>query len=180
MSAEATTSTSIPPSTSQHTLNLDSVPVQSPPPPEIESTLSRLSAYRNVRGVMVLSRSSLASTSTTPSSSASASNASSTSTVHAASTVGSGVGLMPNGIDSNLDHTSVGGIIQTTGTIFEGESGAKYAKAVEAIVGGVSKALNDCEAGDELRFMRIRTKKHELIITPDERYLLVVLQDPGQ
>ncbi|TYJ52843.1 hypothetical protein B9479_006523 [Cryptococcus floricola] len=28
--------------------------------------------------------------------------------------------------------------------------------------------------------MRIRTKRHELIITPDEKYVLVVLQDPGQ
>lgn len=53
---------------------------------------------------------------------------------------------------------------------------------------------------DEPKFMRIRTKKHELIITPgktlsiiifsllfryanqnlDDKYVLVVLQDPGQ
>lgn len=51
---------------------------------------------------------------------------------------------------------------------------------------------NAADGQDELRFMRVRTKRHELIITPgelilairvdrkDERYLLVVLQDPGQ
>ncbi|OCF79102.1 dynein light chain roadblock-type [Kwoniella mangroviensis CBS 8886] len=141
----------LPPSTSQHTLSLDTLPNQSPPPPEIESTLSRLSAYRNVRGVMILSRSSSASIQAT------------------------------NGSSSeNSGGAGVGGIIQTTGNIFEGESGTKYAKAVEEIVLRVGKALNDCEPGDELKFMRIRTKKHELIITPDEKYLLVVLQDPGQ
>ncbi|CAE6451418.1 unnamed protein product [Rhizoctonia solani] len=26
----------------------------------------------------------------------------------------------------------------------------------------------------------MRTKKHELMISPDERYILVVLQDPSQ
>ncbi|WVQ63790.1 uncharacterized protein L199_001944 [Kwoniella botswanensis] len=142
----------LPPSTSQHTLSLDALPVQSPPPPEIESTLSRLSAYRNVRGVMILSRSSSAS-------------------------------IQPDGSSSENGGgalAGVGGIIQTTGNVFEGESGKKYAKAVEEIVLRVGKALNDCEQGDELKFMRIRTKKHELIITPDEKYLLVVLQDPGQ
>ncbi|WWD06868.1 hypothetical protein V865_004965 [Kwoniella europaea PYCC6329] len=144
----------LPPSTSQHTLSLDAPPVQSPPPPEIESTLSRLSAYRNVRGVMILSRSSSASIQ--PNGSTSENNG------------GTGTGA------------GVGGIIQTTGNVFEGESGKKYAKAVEEIVLRVGKALNDCEQGDELKFMRIRTKKHELIITPDEKYLLVVLQDPGQ
>ncbi|WWC98088.1 hypothetical protein V866_004979 [Kwoniella sp. B9012] len=142
----------LPPSTSQHTLSLDALPVQSPPPPEIESTLSRLSAYRNVRGVMILSRSSSTS-------------------------------MQPNGSTSENNGSTgpgIGGIIQTTGNAFEGESGKRYARAVEEIVLRVGKALNDCEQGDELKFMRIRTKKHELIITPDEKYLLVVLQDPGQ
>ncbi|WWC91092.1 uncharacterized protein L201_006033 [Kwoniella dendrophila CBS 6074] len=147
--------TTLPSSTSQHTLSLDSIPIQSPPPPEIESTLSRLSSYRNVRGVMILSRAS--STTTAPTTS---DNTSIT--------------------ENNGGIGGTGGIIQTTGNVFEGESGRKYAKAVESIVGNVSKALNDCEKGDELKFMRIRTKKHELIITPDEKYLLVVLQDPGQ
>ncbi|KAK4685906.1 dynein light chain roadblock-type, partial [Tremellales sp. Uapishka_1] len=100
------------------------------PPPEIEATLARLSAYRNVRGVMILSR--------------------------------------------------TGGIIQSHGTVFEGESGKKYARALGGMVKSVQGAVGECDQGDELKFMRIRTKRHELIITPDERYLLVVLQDPGQ
>ncbi|EAL19932.1 hypothetical protein CNBF4670 [Cryptococcus deneoformans B-3501A] len=71
-------------------------------------------------------------------------------------------------------------IIKTTGHIFDGEGGKRYAAAVESIVKGVADALTACNdaENDELRFMRIRTTKHELIITPDEKYILVVLQDP--
>ncbi|WRT69190.1 uncharacterized protein IL334_006174 [Kwoniella shivajii] len=148
MSLEQSTSQTLPSSQSLHTLSLDNV--QSPPPPEIESTLSRLSSYRNVKGVMILSR--------TPSGASSSTAAPSPGTVTNAS----------------------GGIVQATGNIFEGESGKKYAKAVEEIVLRVGKALGECDESDDLKFMRIRTKKHELIITPDEKYLLVVLQDPGQ
>ncbi|WVF65433.1 hypothetical protein IAT40_000160 [Kwoniella sp. CBS 6097] len=157
-------------SQSQQTLNLDAsssasasasapAPALAAPPPEIESTLSRLSAYRNVRGVMVLSRAS------SPSTSQPQTNGSNHPSSSASISAGAAGG---------------GGIIQTTGSVFEGDGGRKYAKAVEGIVSSVSKAIGDCEEGDELKFMRIRTKRHELIITPDDKYLLVVLQDPGQ
>lgn len=32
---------------------------------------------------------------------------------------------------------------------------------------------------DELGFLRVRTKKYEIMITPNDKYLLVVLQDPN-
>ncbi|OWZ38648.1 hypothetical protein LQV05_004422 [Cryptococcus neoformans] len=59
-------------------------------------------------------------------------------------------------------------IIKANGNIFDGEGGKRYAAAVESIVKGVADALATCNDGenDELRFMRIRTTKHELIITP--------------
>ncbi|OCF35678.1 dynein light chain roadblock-type [Kwoniella heveanensis BCC8398] len=153
-------------SQSQQTLDLDGAsggPL-APPPPEIESTLSRLSAYRNVRGVMVLSRASSIASSTS-SSSTSASTAAHVNGV---------------GATTATEPSAAGGIIQTTGSVFEGEGGKKYARAVEGIASNVSKAIGECEEGDELKFMRIRTKRHELIITPDDKYLLVVLQDPGR
>ncbi|WVO23384.1 uncharacterized protein IAS62_004736 [Cryptococcus decagattii] len=109
--------------------------------PEIGATLARLSAYRNVRGVRVLT--------------------------HAHPT-------------ANTSNTPGTAILQTTGTVFEGDGGKKYASAVESIVEGVINALKECDENDEPKFMRIRTKKHELIITPDDKYVLVVLQDPGQ
>ncbi|KAJ1310772.1 hypothetical protein OPQ81_009293 [Rhizoctonia solani] len=76
---------------------------------------------------------------------------------------------------------SQGAIIRHTGVAFEGEQGRKYAIAVKKIVDCCSTNLEEVgEEGDELKFLRMRTKKHELMIYPDERYILVVLQDPSQ
>lgn len=74
-----------------------------------------------------------------------------------------------------------GPIIRQSGSVFEGEQGKKYAAVVKKMVDACKTGLDEVnDAGDELKFMRIRTKKHELMITPDEHYLLVVLQDPLQ
>ncbi|KAG9086835.1 hypothetical protein FRC07_012974 [Ceratobasidium sp. 392] len=74
-----------------------------------------------------------------------------------------------------------GSIIRFTGAAFEGEQGRKYAAVVKKIVDCCHAGLEDVgEEGDELKFMRMRTKRHELMISPDERYILVVLQDPSQ
>ncbi|ORX39186.1 hypothetical protein BD324DRAFT_649276 [Kockovaella imperatae] len=115
-------------------------------PPELEATLARLSAYRKVRGVMILSR-----------------GASTTQRADGQASAG---------------EASQSGILRRTGSVFEGNGGEKYASAVEDIVLRVGKAVASCEEGDEAKLMRIRTKRHELIITPNDRYLLVVLQDP--
>ncbi|KIP01201.1 hypothetical protein PHLGIDRAFT_27059 [Phlebiopsis gigantea 11061_1 CR5-6] len=66
-------------------------------------------------------------------------------------------------------------IIRHSGVVFEGEQGRRYAHAVARIVESVQTGLEE----DEVRFMRIRTRRHELMISPDERYLLAVLHDPA-
>ncbi|KAK7694123.1 hypothetical protein QCA50_003699 [Cerrena zonata] len=74
-------------------------------------------------------------------------------------------------------------IIRHSGVVFEGDQGKKYAHAVERIVESVHTGLEEVagESGDvdEIRFMRIRTKRHELLISPDGNYLLAVLHDPS-
>ncbi|KAL0956376.1 hypothetical protein HGRIS_002522 [Hohenbuehelia grisea] len=74
-------------------------------------------------------------------------------------------------------------IIRHSGAIFEGEHGRKYARAVGKIVESVQGSLEelggDGNDGDDVRFLRIRTKKHELMISPDDKYLLAVLHDPS-
>lgn len=74
-------------------------------------------------------------------------------------------------------------IIRHSGVIFEGEQGKRYAAVIARIVESVQTGLDEIHAGetdgDDVRFVRIRTKRHELMITPDERYLLAVLHDPA-
>jgi len=93
--------------------SLSPAPTSAIIPPEIESTLSRLSAYRAVKGVMILSRSPIVSSST--------------------STPESG-----------------GGIVQCTGSIFEGEGGQRYARLVEGLVSGATKGVGECDEGVSL------------------------------
>jgi len=75
--------------------------------------------------------------------------------------------------------------------VFEGEKGRKYAGVIARIVENVQTGLEEVNSGgvgaagidesseaDEVRFMRIRTKRHEIMISPDERFLLAVLHDP--
>lgn len=74
-------------------------------------------------------------------------------------------------------------IIRHSGVVFEGEHGRKYATAIGKMIDGVQSALEEVSGeaneGDEIRFMRIRTKRHEIMISPDKRYLLAVLHDPA-
>ncbi|KAF8056529.1 hypothetical protein FPV67DRAFT_1431135 [Lyophyllum atratum] len=74
-------------------------------------------------------------------------------------------------------------IIRHSGVIFEGEQGRKYAAVIGRIVESVQGGLEEVHAGetdgDEVRFMRIRTKRHEIMISPDDRYVLAVLHDPA-
>ncbi|KAJ7195522.1 hypothetical protein GGX14DRAFT_676918, partial [Mycena pura] len=80
-------------------------------------------------------------------------------------------------------------IIRHSGVVFEGEQGRKYAAAIGRMVESVQAGLEEVHAGsvsasgdsdpEELRFLRIRTKRHEIMISPDNRYLLAVLHDPS-
>lgn len=68
------------------------------PPTDVQATLSRLSAYKNVQGVLILSRTG-------------------------------------------------GGIIQSSGSVFDGDKGKKYGKVVAGMVEGVGKAVGVLEEG---------------------------------
>ncbi|KIJ51858.1 hypothetical protein M422DRAFT_244237 [Sphaerobolus stellatus SS14] len=72
-------------------------------------------------------------------------------------------------------------IVRHVGVVFEGEQGKKYANAIKRIVDTCTTGLQEVGGGesDEVRFMRIRTHRHELLISPDSRYILVVLQNPA-
>ena len=42
---------------------------------------------------------------------------------------------------------------------------------------GVVRTLDE---SDELAFLRVRSKKHEIMIAPDKEYILVVVQTPNE
>ncbi|SPO24312.1 related to Dynein light chain 2B, cytoplasmic [Ustilago trichophora] len=52
-------------------------------------------------------------------------------------------------------------------------------RLVKGAVEGLAADIRGIDESDELGFLRIRTKKYEIMITPNDKYLLVVLQDPN-
>jgi hypothetical protein len=42
---------------------------------------------------------------------------------------------------------SKGGILQSTGSVFEGDSGKRYAKSLEGVVGSVAGVVGECVEG---------------------------------
>ncbi|CDR40303.1 RHTO0S05e01068g1_1 [Rhodotorula toruloides] len=133
-------------------------------PPEVEATLARLTSYKDVQGVLILARPNgiiLRSS-------------------------GSLFALPPSSAAVSSPPPRAEG--DEEGEEKEEESGPKtsevarkYARAATRMVEAIGIEVRDCDEdkADDLRFLRIRTKRHELIITPDEQYILVVVQDPA-
>ncbi|GAA5972196.1 hypothetical protein JCM3765_004407 [Sporobolomyces pararoseus] len=130
-------------------------------PPEVDATLNRLTSYKNVQGVLILSRPN---------------------------------GLIIRSAGSLFALPPANAAVDATEESIEGEKGSEeekvapttselarsYAKAATRMVEAVGSDVRSLgeEQNDDLKFLRVRTKRHELMITPHEQYLLVVVQDP--
>ncbi|KAH8838295.1 hypothetical protein MCOR27_002668 [Pyricularia oryzae] len=60
----------------------------------------------------------------------------------------------------------------------EASDGAEQLAAmVWAFIGAAGTLVEDLDTEDELRLLRLRTKKQELVIVPDPKYLLIVIHE---
>ncbi|KAH8917390.1 hypothetical protein BT69DRAFT_1286734 [Atractiella rhizophila] len=75
-------------------------------------------------------------------------------------------------------------LIRHAGEIFDladpSEVISKYVNAALKLVAASKDAVGGLDIGDVPRFLRVRTRKWEIMITPDEKYTLVVVQDPSK
>ena len=53
-----------------------------------------------------------------------------------------------------------------------------YAALVSQLAFKASGVVRTLDDNDELTFLRVRSKKHEIMIAPDKDYCLVVIQNP--
>ncbi|KAL8280439.1 hypothetical protein RQP46_007087 [Phenoliferia psychrophenolica] len=125
-------------------------------PPEVEATIARLTAHKNVQGVLILAR----------------------ETGIVIRSAGPLFALPPVPAAAPATDDTTGASNGTSAAITTSETARAYAKAARALVESVGVEVARLEDGDDLKFMRLRTKKHELIVTPDPHYILVVVQDP--
>ncbi|GAA5863021.1 hypothetical protein JCM8547_003655 [Rhodosporidiobolus lusitaniae] len=139
-------------------------------PPEVEATLLRLMAHKNVQGVLILSRPlGLILRSAGP--------------IFALPPSASTAQTEDDGAREGGEGEEEGK--EEKAAPQHSELARRYAGAAVRMVEAVGGDVRGLSAGgedgeeDDLRFLRIRTKRHELMITPDEQYILIVVQDPG-
>ncbi|CZT50878.1 uncharacterized protein RSE6_11946 [Rhynchosporium secalis] len=59
----------------------------------------------------------------------------------------------------------------------EEQAFSDFAKMVWNHVNATGELVGNMDAEDELKLLRLRTKKHELVIVPDAKFLFVVVHD---
>ncbi|PBP28267.1 hypothetical protein BUE80_DR000806 [Diplocarpon rosae] len=52
-----------------------------------------------------------------------------------------------------------------------------FAKMVWNYVNATGQLVHDMDSEDEVKLLRLRTRKHELVIVPDSKYIFVVVHD---
>ncbi|KAG4428656.1 hypothetical protein IFR05_015862 [Cadophora sp. M221] len=84
---------------------------------------------------------------------------------------------------TNSNSSSGGGNLERDGSgIGNSDSGEEqafsdFAKMVWNYVNVTGQLVHDMDSEDELKLLRLRTRKHELVIVPDAKFLFVVVHD---
>lgn len=54
----------------------------------------------------------------------------------------------------------------------------QYAGLISQLSDKARSVVRDLDATNDLTFLRIRSKKHEIMVAPDKEFLLIVIQNP--
>ncbi|XP_029835966.1 dynein light chain roadblock-type 1 isoform X3 [Ixodes scapularis] len=63
-------------------------------------------------------------------------------------------------------------------TTLDSATTSQYASLITQLCDQARTTLRDLDPGNDLTFLRMRTKKHEIMISPDKNYILIVLHNP--
>lgn len=55
----------------------------------------------------------------------------------------------------------------------------RYSTLITRLCSQARSTLRELDPGNDLTFFRMRTRKHEVMISPDKNYVLIVLQNIG-
>ncbi|KAI8643712.1 hypothetical protein BD408DRAFT_414424 [Parasitella parasitica] len=69
---------------------------------------------------------------------------------------------------------------QVVRSTLDQELSKQYGHLISALVQQTRTTIATLDDQNELTFMRVRTKKHEIMVAPDHEYLLVVIQNPAE
>ncbi|CCW61270.1 unnamed protein product [Phytomonas sp. EM1] len=58
------------------------------------------------------------------------------------------------------------------------ELAVQYAALFQSLAIKAKSVVQEMDGSNELQFMRLRSKKNEIIVAPDNKYVLIVIQEP--
>ncbi|XP_023241218.1 dynein light chain roadblock-type 2-like [Centruroides sculpturatus] len=83
-------------------------------------------------------------------------------------------------------HKGVVGVIVTNSegvpikTSLDNTTTTQYAGLMTQLVERARNTVREIDPTNDLTFLRIRSKKNEIMIAPDKEYLLIVIQNPSE
>ena len=54
-----------------------------------------------------------------------------------------------------------------------------YAALITQLASKATNVIRTMDASDDLRFLRLRSKQHEILVAPEKEYSLIVIQNPN-
>lgn len=64
-------------------------------------------------------------------------------------------------------------------TTLDNATTVQYAGLIHQLTAKARSTVRDIDPQNDLTFLRIRSKKHEIMIAPDKEYMLIVVQNPS-
>jgi len=63
-------------------------------------------------------------------------------------------------------------------TTLDNSTTVQYAGLIHQLTAKARSTVRDIDPQNDLTFLRIRSKKHEIMVAPDKEYMLIVIQNP--
>jgi len=64
-------------------------------------------------------------------------------------------------------------------TTLDNNETAQYSALITQLTAKAKSVIRDLDPQNDLTFVRLRSKKHEIMIAPDKDYILIVIQNPN-
>ena len=61
----------------------------------------------------------------------------------------------------------------------DSKSTLQYSALISQLAAKARSVVRDLDPQNDLTFLRIRSKKHEIMVSPDKDFILIVIQDPN-
>jgi len=63
---------------------------------------------------------------------------------------------------------------------FDNTMTVQYSGLITQLSDMARSVVRDLDPTNDLTFLRVRSKKHEILIAPDKEYMLIVVQNPNE